>query len=250
MVDVTARFYSFSGSLSRTAIQTSASATGKAVLEASALLKRIRENDAVAVDLQEQVDELDREWHVVPSNPSVSAFKENVISVLYEEIRNALTREQQRAVTKLQREINIQRFFEPGGIVVGRADTSSVVRRTDPQIAFSLDNRKTESTVDPILDQEAEILLADYVTDVDQVMDVRRKVQETSALLSVLSSKALEQQEMATSILEVASESIGHIDNAESELKKAIKNNDSYKTYLIMWFWLLTIVLWLLHSVT
>jgi syntaxin 18 len=248
MVDVTARFFSFSGGLSRSSAPLGPSVTGKALLDAGSLLSRIRENDTTAVDFQEQVDELDREWQVVPSNPSVSTFKETVISMLYEEIRSALSREQQRAVTKLQREINIQRFFEPVEIVVGRPD----IQERTPVIKKSMETlgyeKKFES--DPVLDQEAEILLADYVTNVDQVMDVRRKVQETSALLSALSSKALEQQEMATSILEVASESIGHIDSAESELKKAIKHNDSYKTYLIMWFWLLTIILWVLHSIT
>jgi hypothetical protein len=197
------------------------------LVRAGDVLVDVRMASADSLEIQQRVEDLESDWIKVCVNPSESEMVETVVSTLFEEIRRSLVAQQEQSARKLQREMNMTRFFQP--------DTAKVKRREN-------ERRPNEP-----LDTETEILLATYQSDLDQVVAVRRKLNETSALLTVLSSRAVEQDEKAVNILDVAQESIGHIDSAESQLKKAIGHNSGFKWILLCYLWTLTTIVWILH---
>ncbi len=88
----------------------------------------------------------------------------------------------------------------------------------------------------PLLDREAEMMLLNYQTDSDSVVTVRRKIHETGHLITALSSKAAEQAEMADSILATVTDSVGMVEAAEGQLRKAISGNKNFRFWVVMWF--------------
>ena len=231
-MDITAKFYALSG-LTRQRAGV-AGVAGGFYAEASAILQAIRTGGGGSMDCQEDIESLESKWEF--RNGSEKEISEIVISILVEELRSCLSRQQEKAISQLQREMNKRRYFEPD--IARLHVTSDVV--LPPRV----------EKVDARMDVEAEVLLVTYQNDQDQVTEVRRKIFETSALLSVLSSKAIEQQEVATTVLETATESVGHVDRAEEQLRKAIRNNDGYKFYILMYLWILTGLVWTLDFIT
>jgi hypothetical protein len=243
-VDVTARFYVLRGQRPPSIHEAIHGPLWELYRSSSSVWDQIKSKQSI--DSQEDIEEIEDEWKTREGelNESEREIGKTIVSILFEELRDLLTKHQQKAIAQLQREINMKKYFEPDlGRLVVQAQRAAL--KNSPKIVFS----KSSVEPTPELEREAEILLATYQSDQDQVFEVRKKIQETSALLSVLSSKAVEQQEIAASIFDVATESVGHVDSAEDQLKKAIKNNDSFKVYLVVYLWILTGIMWFLHLV-
>ena len=209
-------------------------------LEAQKILVKIRTTESI--DVQEDIESLQSDWPSI--NESEKEIGKVVVEILEEELRQVLTKHQTRAVVQLQREINMKRFFEPERLIT----PTNILRKDRDEYVRANDDNVINGT--HAWEEETETLLAQYQSDENQVIEVRKKIQETSALLSVLSAKAVEQQEMAGSILDCAIDSVGAVDRADDQLKKAIRHNDSFKKYLLWFFWILTVVLWVLHNLT
>jgi hypothetical protein len=191
--------------------------------------------------IQEAIEELETEFGAEKNlTESETLMRAAIVASLYDRLKLQLQAAQEKEVAKLDREMRIDKYFQPSLAAVAKQSLRAVKRADDNDFA-------PPAAVQEDWENEAVELLAIYQTDTDQVQEVRRRVCETSAMLSVLSSKAMEQQELAVSVLGVANESIGYVEGAEEQLNKAQKHNDSYKLYLVVWFWLLSFILWILH---
>ena len=234
VIDLTPKFYALSG-LSSGLESIKRGQTSRLYQEGSRILDSIRRQQSI--ECQEDIEHLEEMWKSNNElNDSEKRIGETIVQVLFEELRNVLTREQERAINQLERAMNKRRFFEP--------DVARIPRMNE--------NVKQVVPLEVVeeYDREADVLLVQFESNEDQVTEVRKKIFETSSLLSVLSSKAIEQQEVAYSVLETATESVGYVDRAEDQLKKAIKNNDGYKFYILMYLWILTLSIWLLDLLT
>lgn len=180
-------------------------------------------------ELQFEIEKIEQDISLSSSRDE-KEHRKGIVSILYEELRRVVSKHQQSELAKLEREIQIDKYFQPNMLKL-----SSLVIKDSP--------------AQKNLDSEGQELLSLYQSESSdsQVLDIRRKVQETSALLAVLSSKAAEQAETASAILQVADESVGFVERAESHLKKAVKHNSSYRTYLVFWFMSLSALLWIFH---
>lgn len=194
-------------------------------------------------DVQYEIEKIDEKFSnsksVSKSNKDIKAFQECVVTVLYEELRRLLAEKQESELRKLQRESIMDKYFQP--------DIALLIpmRKKDGAIFANQD----DATI-PALEEEGIVLLDKYASiDADQVVEIRRKVQETSYLLSMLSSRAVEQSELAGSILQVADQSIGYVEKAESHLVRAKTLNNSFRLYMVMYFICLGIILWFLHFI-
>lgn len=237
-MDVTAKFYA----LARTAAP---AAEVDRFSEATAILESI---SAGNWDVQDRIDKLDKHWlegQLVSEGER--AVRTAIVAVLYEKLKSQVQAMQEREIVKLEREIRIDKYFQPKFVSLGAASKSVYVRPTVESLVGAVD--PVGAPVEAEWQHEGVELLFEYQRDTDQVAEVRKRVCETGALLSVLSSKALEQQEVANAVLGIATDSVAFVAGAERELNKAAKHNSSYKLYLVVYFWLLSLVLWLLHWV-
>lgn len=244
MVDVTSRFHAFVGHRNSLPIQSDPACEYMVSSELAERLLSLQSSSSSQVyAIQEEIERVEPRLLSGTGSEEEQAHRAAIVSILYERLRAAVTEIQKKEMVKLQREMVIQKHFQP--------DMAQVLRVKQPQKPADIYEERPEdappSSQSAQWDNEAEILLATYQTDTDQVADVRRKLQETSALLSVLSTKAVEQEKLASSVLATAAESIGHVEMAEDQLKRAIKHNDSFRTYVVLWFWFLSLILWMLH---
>ena len=184
-------------------------------------------------ELQFEIEKIEQDISLFSVSRDEKEHRKGIVCILYEELRRVVSQNQQSELAKLEREIQIEKYFQPNML---KLSSSSLIMHRIPSVELSLDS-------------EGEALLSLYQSESSdsQVLDIRRKVQETSALLAVLSSKAAEQAETASAILQVADESVGFVERAESHLKKAVKHNSSYRTYLVFWFMSLSALLWIFH---
>ena len=228
-MDLTSRFYSLLG-------WRRPSGNDEYLCERSAYVSVYARLKAKSPVLSSSLYELQFEIEKIEQDISLSSSRDEkehrkgIVSILYEELRRVVSKHQQSELAKLEREIQIDKYFQPNMLKL-----SSLVIKDSP--------------AQKNLDSEGQELLSLYQSESSdsQVLDIRRKVQETSALLAVLSSKAAEQAETASAILQVADESVGFVERAESHLKKAVKHNSSYRTYLVFWFMSLSALLWIFH---
>ena len=240
-MDVTSRFYAFQGGRHVSAVSRqpdSAYAASQAIL-AKLVDGTSTPSTSSVLDVQEEIEQLETSLSSGGVSDEDKAHRSAIVAILYESLRSLVAQAQARDLGKLQRELVIKKHFQP--------DVARIPTRVVNPASFSPSGG--EESAEPALEHEAELLLATYQTDTDQVVEVRRKIQETSALLSVLSTRAVEQDELAGGILATASESIGFVASAEEQLKKAIKHNSSYRLYLVTWFMTLACILWFLHFV-
>jgi t-SNARE complex subunit (syntaxin) len=186
-------------------------------------------------EIQEDIDELSKETKSHVSEQHGQHF-EMMIEILYMKLRTRLQVIQEKNFKRIRHEVIVGEYFGPPS-VLKREIESSVARRELSGSASSAD-------------MEAMELLSMYQTDVDQVVNVRRNLDELSSVLSVLSSRAIEQGELATSVLETAADSIMYIDNAENQLKRAIDNNSSFRLYIVLWFICLSMILIILDLIS
>jgi len=168
-----------------------------------------------------------------------------IVEILYTRLRDKLSIAQDRDMVELRRQMNMNEYFKPkgmGGLVKWTQEV-----KLSTEVTKSL--RDQLSAASDELEKEAEILLATYQTDLDEIVSVRSRIAETSVLMSVLSSKAVEQMDLADSILTKANDSIEYVEKADSQLHKAIQNNSSYRFYVVMWFMTLSVILLILDFI-
>lgn len=244
MVDVTSRFHAFVGHRNSLPFQSDPGSEYMVTSElADRLLSFQSSSSSQVYAIQEEIERVEPRLLGGTGSEEEKAHRAAIVSILYDRLRDAVAELQKKEMVKLQREMVIQKHFQP--------DMAQVLRVKKPEKLVVINDERPKavppSSQSARWNNEAEILLATYQTDTDQVVDLRRKLQETSALLSVLSTKAVEQEELAASVLATAAESIEHVEMAEDQLKRAIKHNDSFRTYVVLWFWCLSLILWLLH---
>jgi len=249
MVDVTSRFYAFMGMSgipppSQHAVKSSSS---RMYEKSRDILNRLLEIDSSEVyQVQEDIESIEEDLKDQPLMVSRQHHEhlEGIVKILYQKFRESISKIQEDDSKRIRREILIDTYFKP-------TRPPSVASLRDKQalahLAPSLLPPPPETA--QALNEEAEILLANYQTDVDQVVNVRRGIQEMASLLSMLSGKAMEQEEIATCVLGVASDSVGYVENAEFQLKKAIGHNSSYRFYIVMWFICLSMSLLILDFI-
>jgi len=235
-MDVTERFYSMLGGTVSAPVR---SISSEDYDESINLFLDMHKKPAL-YDVQYEIEKIDVKFSASLSksnNKDMKAFQECVVTVLYEELRRLLAEKQESELRKLQRESIIDKYFQP--------DIRSLIpKRNEAVVAVQ------QHEAIPALEEEGIVLLDKYASiDADQVVEIRRKVQETSYLLSMLSSRAVEQSELAGSILQVADQSIGFVEKAESHLVRAKTHNNSFRLYMVMYFICLAIILWFLHFI-
>jgi t-SNARE complex subunit (syntaxin) len=233
-MDVTGRFYALKGEHWN---NTLAGHSSDLYVVAQKIFSKIKAQESIEV--QEEIEELQHRWSEMKPqlNETQQEMGDVIMGVLVEELRRVLTQQQSKAVVQLQRELNMKKFFEPNTVVF-----NTRFEKEDFGVKEVGHNVEWE--------KEAETLLEQFQQSEDQVIEVRRKIHETSALLSVLSSKAVEQQEIAGNVLDIAVESVEYVDSAEGELRKAIQHNEGYKKFLLWFFWTLTVIIWLLDFIS
>merc|ERR1712048_789955 len=73
-------------------------------------------------------------------------------------------------------------------------------------------------------------------SDLDQIQDVRTKIDQVSSMMTFFATKVTEQQEMIENIHEDAVKATDYIQEGEKHLIKAKENRDSYRFYVVCWF--------------
>lgn len=214
MVDVTARFNAY--------LQHPQQRRKESVSEWATLLRDSSDPDLDEIEIKRIENRISN-----LNDLNLKSVGSVIVSVLYENFRLKLMEVQSTDLEKLKREMVVKKYF-----------TSNVSPVLNEQVV--------ERHVSPVredLEMEAAVMLTTYQSDTDQVMNVRRHLQETSTLLSMLSTRAIEQEEVVGSVLSTAEESIENIEKAEIHLKRAIQNNSSYRFYIVCWFFLLSTIL-------
>ena len=211
---------------------------------------RLRNVDGLSFifEIQEDIDLIEREvmgWGEGVSSDTLERKSqivehfESMVKILYLLLRERLEIVQSNSMKRNRREMIIEEYFRPPQLLSTR---HLQTKGSTANVAVNEPKSMADSKSDQ-LESEAATLLATYKTDIDQVVNVRRGIQEISTVLSLLSSRASEQDELATSVLGTANDSIGYIDNAEEQLKKAIEHNSGYRFYIVLWFMILGMIL-------
>ena len=230
MVDVTARFNAYLGWRQPMDFPVSDSEWIRFLQDSSGLLYKLSDDSLMSNDeLSSAIARFEHDIEVCEFDPQKRAVCKQIVGILYEALSKRLVEVQSRDLEKINRESAIRNFFSPEGGLVKYEQPHEPPNAYEPLNATA--------------DAEAAMLLVAYQSDADQVVSVRRHLQETSALLSLLSTKAVEQSDLVGSILHAANDSIGHVEFAEEQLKKAAQHNSSYRFYIVSWFMCLTFVL-------
>lgn len=221
-MDLTRKFYSFSSIRVR---DTSPHEVDDKSIDVYVRLKSQRGSP---YDMQFEIERIESDCEkVAEQNSDQRRHRLEIVKILYEELSRQVSLLQETELRKLERETVIAKYFQP---------------------RMSWTERKISVKGDE--DEESVMLLARYSEQgTDEVLEIRRKLRETSSLLSVLSIKAVEQSETATAILGLANESVNHVEKAETHLKRAMIHNRSYRVYLVCWFMSLSMILWLFHLI-
>jgi hypothetical protein len=225
-MDLTRKFYSYSAG-GRIRGTHEEEAVDDKSMDVYVRLKSQRESP---YEMQFEIEKIEREDCDKCENADQKKHRLEIVKILYEELSRQVSLLQESELRKLERETVIAKYFQPR---ISRAEESRgaiTMKRDD--------------------DEESAVLLARYSEQgTDEILDIRRKLRETSSLLSVLSIKAVEQSEMASSILDLANESVNHVEKAETHLKRAASHNRSYRLYLVTWFMTLSLILWFFHLI-
>ena len=247
MADITSRFYAYMGkpAVGMTS-DSSNSRIGDIQNFATGIFHKLDSvNSTNIYEVQSEIEALEESvGDLGIADNEVSQHCRSIVEILYMKLRETLSRIQDRDLIELRRQINMTDYFKPKGM-------SGVVKWTHEVKGGDREGEKYQSSpsVVPELEKEAEILLATYQTNLDEIVTVRSRIAETSALMSMLSSKAVEQMNLADSILTVANDSIEYIEKADSQLHKAIAHNSSYRFYIVMWFMTLSFILLILDFI-
>lgn len=229
-MDLTRKFYSYSagGGVRGTLPPHEEVAVIDKSIDVYVRLKSQRESP---YEMQFEIEKLESE-DCDKCNADKKKHRVEIVKILYEELSRQVSLLQESELRKLERETVIAKYFQP------------LISRTEDCRGGITMKRDDEE------DEESAVLLARYSEQgTDEILDIRRKLRETSSLLSVLSIKAVEQSEMATSILDLANESVNHVQKAETHLKRAASHNRSYRLYLVTWFMTLSLILWFFHLI-
>jgi len=242
MADITSRFYACMGrSVSEEMSGLVAFNLGFSEFQtiASEIFQKLDSvNSGNVYEIQSEIEVLEDsigDLGLVTDSSSMIHCK-SIIDILYSKLRDTLSKIQQRDMVELRRQMNMSEYFKPKGVSGVVKWTQEVKLHASP-VPPSASNQSVE------LEKEAEILLATYQTNMDEIVSVRSRIAETSALMSILSSKAIEQLDLADSILTLANDSVEYIEKADLQLNKAIQHNSSYRFYVVMWFMTLSLIL-------
>ena len=239
-MDVTLRFYAYAGK--RYVVDDGEIMdSGGFLKRASEIAKKfevLEDSFAIYEEIQQEIEELEEDIiSQTCSNVQTGEEKrhrESIIEILYDRLRTKLSIAQIRDVEKVKFELAQRRHF------VNTSDVVVITNKTMKKKKEMEDDIPQDIT---LLQEESDQLLSEYQTDTDQIIDVRRKIQETGVLLSLLSSKAMEQDEVVCLINQEAEKSVGYIESANIELKNAIENNSSYRLYMVCLFFLMSVIL-------
>jgi hypothetical protein len=237
MTDITTRFYAFMGTVGPSHVSVTTDPTFVEFQTiGSEIFHRLDEPGGAVYDVQSEIESLEESLHSLQVDDQSRAHCESIVDILYLKLKAKLSEVQDRDMIELRRQMNMTEYFKPKGM-------AGVVRWTSEVKGAGAATSSTNIPPVTDLDREGEVLLATYQSDLDEIVTVRSRIAETSALMSLLSTKAIEQVEIADSILSLANDSVDFIDKADVQLKKAIEHDSSYRFYVVMWFMILSFLL-------
>lgn len=171
------------------------------------------------------------------------AHRRSLVSALYEDLKDIASRVQTEAMGEQRRASEVSSFFTamPSASSTARlkpppppppaADSSRLHGDGEQPLG-----RPPDAAEDQRLESEARALLAAYETDLDKIVETQAKLGELVNLVSVFSTKVVEQQEQVDNIHELAEESTEMVDRAGKHLDRAVENRSSYRAWLVCWF--------------
>jgi len=232
MTDITTRFYAYMGTSCPPTVFRE-SELGEFQRMGSEIFHRLDEPGSV-FEMQSEIEILEESLGSLGVETfQARAHCESIVDILYFRLKEKVSEIQTRDMLELRRQMNMTDYFKLSSMA-GVVKWTSEVKAADARspVPLSAD-----------LDREGEVLLATYQTGLDEIVTVRSRIAETSALMSLLSSKAIEQVDIADSILTLANDAVEFVDKADAQLTKAIEHNSSYRFYVVMWFMILSFVL-------
>mmetsp|Transcript_25662 Transcript_25662/g.82898 ORF Transcript_25662/g.82898 Transcript_25662/m.82898 type:complete len:295 (-) Transcript_25662:34-918(-) len=172
-------------------------------------------------------------------------FRRAVVRDLYEELRDLASQVQTEQMQEMRHENEVASFFTAAPSSSSRAALAPG-RKPPPLLAgSSAQGVEADLVVDALVDEsvsaeslkaEEQQLLAAFETNLDQINQVKQKLGEVAAMVSVFATKAEEQQEIAENILEDAQTSTTNVEEAGKHLQRANDNKSSYNFYIVCWF--------------
>lgn len=173
------------------------------------------------------------------------ANRRAIITGLFEDLRGLAAEVQSTAMGEQRRESEAANFF------VTNPTRSSVAQLKPPAALPPPPQRSggsfqtsaaSGSFAEPgseeaeRLKAEEQVLKASFESDLDQINDTQTKIAEIAGMMSVFSTKVVEQHEQIEHVHGLAEESTDLVDRAGKHLDRAVENSNSYRFYVVCWF--------------
>jgi len=174
------------------------------------------------------------------------ANRRAIITGLFEELRELAVQVQSTAMSEQRREAEAAGFF------VSNVTRSSVAKIKPPAAlppppqhsggSFQSNANSGQQFAEngseeaERLKAEEQVLKALFESDLDQINETQTKISEIATMMSVFSTKVVEQHEQVDNIHGFAEESTDLVEQAGKHLDRAIDNSNSYRFYVVCWF--------------
>lgn len=169
------------------------------------------------------------------------AHRRSLLAALYEDLKEIASRVQATSMSEQRRAAEVAGYFT----AVPRSSSAALLKPPPPPPPTAIegsfrggteDEPGSGTAVTEHLHEEEQALLAAYETDLDKIVETQAKIGEVANLVSLVSTKVVEQQEQIDAIHELAEESTALVESAGKHLDRAVQNNNSYRFYVVCWF--------------
>ncbi|MFQ6655541.1 hypothetical protein Gotur_026060 [Gossypium turneri] len=174
------------------------------------------------------------------SNADTIAHKHGVVLILSEKLHSVTAQFDQMRAVRFQEAIN---RAMPRRKLKKVVDSNSI----DTSKPLNLEHRETnENQPEPLrvqqelLDDETRALQVELTSLLDAVQDTETKMVEMSALNHLMSTHVLQQAQQIEHLYDQAVEATKNVELGNKELSQAIQRNRSSRTFLLLFFFVLT----------
>ncbi|KAG4127785.1 hypothetical protein ERO13_D10G242400v2 [Gossypium hirsutum] len=174
------------------------------------------------------------------SNADTIAHKHGVVLILSEKLHSVTAQFDQMRAVRFQEAIN---RAMPRRKLKKVVDSNSI----DTSKPLNLEHRETNENQperlrvqQELLDDETRALQVELTSLLDAVQDTETKMVEMSALNHLMSTHVLQQAQQIEHLYDQAVEATKNVELGNKELSQAIQRNRSSRTFLVLFFFVLT----------
>ncbi len=211
-------------------------------MSASVLLRRTQECSSETLERLKAIQEMQAAVQLLTSSkPKSSTAADSVHASVSSAVRDLVQAAQLDTVKSARKEGCIERYLQSRPVL----KASSIDMKTVDHETFNVDSSGESNS--PSSSSMTRILHELQREDTTEYSSIHRQVEQTAAMLSVITMHAATQQVVVEGIASLAEISIDKVSEADNNIEKAITASKSYRIFLFWYLVISSVVLLLAH---